>query len=255
MLFFNRQWFLKVLYDQLKHKDRIHLKCRVDRVKPIEGGIQVTTKDGQSFTGTILIGADGIHSNVRKEMRRIADVTDPRYFEPGEEDNVPCYYQCSYGIAQHVEGWPGGEQCFTAGRKKSFLVVSGPGGRVYWFLFVKLPVVKYGKEIPKYSKADEEQFVKKHGSLKIKEELTFSQVYAKRLTSTLTPLHEVVYKKWFFDRIFLMGDSAHKVSLHIRPRGLRSNLSLTLMTNKSTHSRIQSAVWEPMPLSKQRPNS
>ena len=222
MLFFNRQWFLKVLYDQLKHKDRIHLKCRLDRVKPIEGGIEVTTKDGQTFTGDILIGADGIHSNVRKEMRRIADATDPRYFEPGEEDNVPCYYQCSYGIAQHVEGWPGGEQCFTAGRKKSFLVISGPGGRVYWFLFVKLPVVKYGKEIPRYSKEDEEQFVKEHGSLKIKEELTFGQVYARRLTSTLTPLHEVVYKKWFFDRIFLMGDSAHKVSLRFRQRELSS---------------------------------
>ena len=221
MLFFNRQWFLKVLYDQLKHKDCIYLRSRVDRIKPIEGGIQVTTKDDRSYTGDILIGADGIHSIVRQEMRRIADATDPRYFEPGEEDKVPCYYQCSFGIAQHVDGWPGGEQCFTAGRRKLFLVVSGPGGRVYWFLFVKLPVVKYGKQIPKYSREDEARFVKEHESLKIKENLTFGQVYAKRLTSTLTPLHEVVYKKWFFGRIFLIGDSAHKVSPRFKRRRLR----------------------------------
>ena len=221
MLFFNRQWFLKVLYDQLRQKDRIHLRSRVDRIEPIEGGIQVTTKDHRSYKGDILIGADGIHSSVRQEMRRIADATDPGYFEPGEEDKVPCFYQCSYGIAQHVENWPGGEQCFTAGRRKSFLVVSGPGGRVYWFLFVKLPVVKYGKQIPKYSKEDEARFVKEHENLNIKENLTFGQLCAKRLTSTLTPLHEIVYKKWFFGRIFLIGDSVHKVSLRLKKRKMR----------------------------------
>ncbi|KAF4626260.1 hypothetical protein G7Y89_g11898 [Cudoniella acicularis] len=212
MLFSNRQWFLKVLYDQLKNKDCIQLKSRVDHIKSIEGGIQVTTNDGKSYEGDFVLGADGIHSNVRQEMRRIADVTNPKYFEPGEEDTVPCYYQYSYGIAQHVDSWPGREQCFTAGRGKSFVVVSGPGDRCYWFLFIKLPVVKHGTEIPKYSKEDEARFVEEHASLKIKENLNFGQVYAKRLTSTLTPLHEIVYKKWVFNRIFLVGDSAHKVN-------------------------------------------
>ncbi len=56
-----------MLYDQLKHKDRIHLRFRVDHIT--EGGIQVTSKDDRSYTGDILIGADGIHSSVRLEMR------------------------------------------------------------------------------------------------------------------------------------------------------------------------------------------
>jgi 2-polyprenyl-6-methoxyphenol hydroxylase-like FAD-dependent oxidoreductase len=212
MLFFNRQWFLEVLYDQLKKKDCIQLKSRVEHIESIEGGVRVATNDGRSFEGDFVLGGDGVHSNVRQEMRRMANVTNAKYFEPGEEDTVPCYYQCSYGIAQNVDGWLGGEQCFTAGRGKSFLVVSGPGGRCYWFLFIKLPVVKYGAGIPKYSKEDEARFAKEHASLKIKENLTFGQVYAKRLTSTLTPLHEIVYKKWFFGRIFCVGDSAHKVN-------------------------------------------
>lgn len=48
------------------------------------------------FHGGHLIGADDIYSSVRQEMRRIADATDPRYFEPGKEDKLPCYYQCSF---------------------------------------------------------------------------------------------------------------------------------------------------------------
>ena len=211
MLFFDRQWYLKVLYDELKHKDRIHLRSRVNHIEPVDGGIQVKTKDS-CYVGDIVIGADGIHSSVRREMRRIADATDPTYFETGEEDNVPCYYQCSFGIAQDVDGWPGNEQGFTTGYGKSMLAVSGPAGRLYWFLFVRLPEVKYGKQIPRYSKEDEARFVEENASMKVRENLNFGQIYAKRVRSGLTPLHEVVFKKWFFGRIFLMGDSAHKVS-------------------------------------------
>ena len=63
----------------------------MDRIEPIEGGIQVTTKDHRSYKGDILIGADGIHSSVGQEMRRIADATAPGFLEPGEEDKVPCF--------------------------------------------------------------------------------------------------------------------------------------------------------------------
>ncbi|KAI0469315.1 FAD/NAD(P)-binding domain-containing protein [Xylaria cf. heliscus] len=210
MLFFDRQCFLKLLYDQLEHKDCIYLRSRVSRIEVADGSASVTTKDGSSHTGDIVIGADGIHSIVRQEMRRIADISDPTYFDSGEEDKVVCYYQCSFGIAKHVDGWPESEQGFTTGHGQSFLVVSGPGGRCYWFLFVKLPHVRYGKDIPRYSEVDEAQFVQQHMHLKIRQNLTFGQVYAKRIRSALTPLHEIVYKKWFFGRIFVMGDSAHK---------------------------------------------
>ena len=54
-----------LLYDQLKYKDRIHLRSRVDSIELIDGDIQVTTKDHRSYRGDILIGADGIHSSVR----------------------------------------------------------------------------------------------------------------------------------------------------------------------------------------------
>ncbi|KAJ8127759.1 hypothetical protein O1611_g5880 [Lasiodiplodia mahajangana] len=210
MLFFDRQLFLQVLYQQIKHKDRIHVGNKVDRIELVERGVRVTTEEGQSYTGDIVIGADGIHSRVRKEMRKIAEPIDATYFDASEEDSVPCYYQCSFGIARNVKGWPNSEQGFTAGRDKSFLIVSGPGGRVYWFLFVRFPEPKYGKDIPRYSKEDEARFVLENENLVIKEGLNFGQLYAKRVHSTLTPLHEVVFKKWFFDRIMIMGDSAHK---------------------------------------------
>ncbi|KAI0003148.1 FAD binding domain protein [Xylariaceae sp. FL0662B] len=210
ILFFDRQWFLQILYDRLQSKHRVVLNKRVVGIDHIDGGVQVTTKDGTSFRGTLVVGVDGIHSPTRALMFRLGNQLQPGYFPPDEEERVPCYYQCSFGIADDVPNWVRGDSNIVLGDDKSQLVISGPEGRVYWFLFVRLPEAKYGKNIPKYTKEDEEMFNQKHASLIITENITFGDLVARRLSSTLTPVHEMVYKKWFFKRIFIFGDAAHK---------------------------------------------
>ncbi|KAF2646007.1 putative monooxygenase [Massarina eburnea CBS 473.64] len=210
LMFFDRQWLLRVLHDRLEDKSKIHLSQKVDHVSLAEGGVQVTTKSGQKFSGSILVGADGVHSTVRQEMQRVAAQLAPSYFDPGENDRVPAYYLCSFGIAQHVPGWMDGDQVTVLGNGGCQLAIAGPQKRVYWFFFSRLPETKYGKDIPRCTKEMEREFVEKRYNMPITEKVTFGQLYAKRLSSTLTPLHEYVYKKWFFNRIITFGDSAHK---------------------------------------------
>ncbi|OTB04618.1 hypothetical protein M426DRAFT_73394 [Hypoxylon sp. CI-4A] len=210
MLFFDRQWLLQLLYDHIQHKDRVLLQKQVLNIESGPSGVIVKTKDGSTYHGDMIVGADGIHSAVRNEMFRIVAERQPDYLQPLEQETVPAYYQCNFGIAKDVAGWEKGANVFTTGYGRSFLVASGPGNRVFWFLFVKLPETKYGKEIPKYTKEDEAAFIKEHATAQITEDITLGDVYAKRISSTLTPLHEVVFKKWFFQRIVLLGDSVHK---------------------------------------------
>ncbi|KAI2643557.1 FAD/NAD(P)-binding domain-containing protein [Xylaria nigripes] len=205
ILFFDRQFFLKLMYEQVKHKEKIMVNSKIDRLEYVDGGARVTTKTGESYMGDIVIGADGIHSTMRNVLQKMS-----KRFDPTEEDRIPAYYKCSFGIAQDVPGWLLSEQCFTTGSGQSFLVVSGPGGRCYWFLFVKYPKPLYGKEIPRYTKEDEARFTEECRGIRIKENLTFGQIYDKRITSTLSPLHEVVFKQWWSDRVLLIGDSVHK---------------------------------------------
>ncbi|KAH6649045.1 FAD binding domain protein [Truncatella angustata] len=202
ILFFDRQWLLRLLYDNLKHNDRVLLNKKVIQVDHIDGGIQVTTKDGNIIRGSLVIGVDGVHSTIREHMKLIGDKLQPGYFPAGEDDRVPCYYRCSFGIAQKVEGYITGEQNNVQANGWSGLIISGPEDRVYWFIFQRLPEPRYGRDIPKYTKEHESQF--------ITDKVTFGQIYSRRISSTLTPLHEIVYKKWFFKRIMLLGDAAHK---------------------------------------------
>ncbi|KAG7433756.1 FAD-dependent monooxygenase andE [Fusarium oxysporum f. sp. raphani] len=208
-IFIDRQMLMQVLYDKLESKASVYPGQKVVSVLELHNGIQVTTDKGRVFEGDILVGADGIYSTVRKEMWRIANETSPRYFPADEWSSVPCYYKCIFGISRPIEELAKGSHYVYNGNF-SYLVLVGPGGKFYWFLFVKLPVTLYGHDIPRYTKVDEEKLALQHASDQITTQVTFGQLYAARTSSTLTPLHEYVFEKWHYKRIITIGDAAHK---------------------------------------------
>ncbi|KAK8117191.1 uncharacterized protein PG998_005472 [Apiospora kogelbergensis] len=142
LYFFDRQQLLQILYGNLKHKNRILLRKKVSGVDlvPGGGGVTVHCTDGTEYNGTIVVGADGVHSVVRSVMRSLADELEPGYFDPAEsETEVVCHYRCSFGIAKHVPGWETGEDHTVTGHNQSQLVVTGPQDKIYWFLCDRLP--------------------------------------------------------------------------------------------------------------------
>ena len=123
----------------------------------------------------------------------------------------PCDYSCIFGISNPCPGiLPGGLHCVFR-NKSSYLITGGPGGRVYWFRFQKLPTRVYGSNIPRYTQSDLEKAIKDTLDDQILPGLRFSTLIENKVSAVMTPLPEYVYKKWHFDRIFLLGDSAHKV--------------------------------------------
>jgi len=75
---------LQVLYENIKDKSKVLTEKRVNKVDLTKGGVEVTTSDGSTYRGDMLIGADGIHSTVRQEMWRLAEKTQPGYIPASE---------------------------------------------------------------------------------------------------------------------------------------------------------------------------
>jgi 2-polyprenyl-6-methoxyphenol hydroxylase-like FAD-dependent oxidoreductase len=71
---------IEVFYEKLKDKSKVLVDKRVVSVTPLANGVQVTTKDGSTYTGDILVGADGVHSTIREEMWRLGDELSPGRF-------------------------------------------------------------------------------------------------------------------------------------------------------------------------------
>ncbi|KAI8661051.1 FAD-binding-3 domain-containing protein [Fusarium keratoplasticum] len=211
MIFLDRQTLIQTLYDNIRDKSKIVANKRVTTVNLGENGVTVLASDASMFQGDILIGADGIHSTVRGEMRRLANMTRPGWFDAGEEEEPPCDYNCIFGISRPCHGIvPGGlHEVFRNG--SSYLISGGPNGRVYWFRFEKLSQRLYGTQIPRYSQKELEEALDRASNDPILPGLTFSTLVENRITAVLTHLPEYVYKKWHFGRAFTLGDSAHKL--------------------------------------------
>lgn len=56
------------------------MEKNVVHLEQTSGSVKAITKDGISYTGDILVGADGVHSAIRQQMWRLADQQDPAYF-------------------------------------------------------------------------------------------------------------------------------------------------------------------------------
>jgi FAD dependent monooxygenase len=50
---------------------------RVTEVLSLENSVRVFTEGGAVYEGDLVMGADGVHSLVRKEMWRLADLKQP----------------------------------------------------------------------------------------------------------------------------------------------------------------------------------
>jgi 2-polyprenyl-6-methoxyphenol hydroxylase-like FAD-dependent oxidoreductase len=214
--FLDRQWLLQTLYDHIQHKERVLVNKRVKGIELVPGGAEVLTTDGHTYHGTIVVGADGIHSAVRSEMFRLGDVLEPGLFDAKAElERTTCYSWCIFGISR-LDGLPKwNAHQLIQGRGISRMVISAPGDRVYWFLLRRLPKPLYGDDIPRgYSKDEEEAFAEAFGDIPIMAEsgVKFKDLYSRRIVSNITPLHEIVFKRWYFRRLITLGDSAAKVS-------------------------------------------
>lgn len=75
----DRQQLIEILFQNLRDKSRIQTSCGAFKVEHLDQGVKVETQGGRVITGSVLVGADGVHSRVRQEMWRIAESEVPGY--------------------------------------------------------------------------------------------------------------------------------------------------------------------------------
>ncbi|KAJ4351109.1 uncharacterized protein N0V89_006448 [Didymosphaeria variabile] len=213
-IFVDRQMIIQILYDNLSDKSKVLTDKGVVHVQQQQpsGRVQVTTGDGSVYEGAILVGADGIHSTVRREMWRIADEVHPGHFPLSERTATPTGYRCIFGISKPNERFPKYSSQNVMGNGCSYLISTGPNHRIYWFLFKKLSTTVHGlyEKVPRYTETERDALAAEHADDPLNDTLRFGDLYESRTTATLQALPEVVFSKWHYGRIITIGDAAHK---------------------------------------------
>ncbi|KAL2811036.1 hypothetical protein BJX63DRAFT_400266 [Aspergillus granulosus] len=229
-LWCDRSMLLQTLYDHIVDKSRLLTSKRVTNTRHLEDSIEVTTTDGSIYTGDILVGTDGTHSRVREEMVRYAnelgigdDYTD--------SDEVSATYACLFGLSTPSRAMPRGLLSWNLGHGYAYAIGTGPENRTYWLLAKHMGTTYQGSEIPRLTDEDRERIVREHWDNPITEEVRMKDLYESRLDLVMTPLREIVYKRWDCGRMVVLGDAGHKMLPIIAQGGNQAIETVAAFTN------------------------
>lgn len=208
MLLFERYRLIKVLLDALPDREW-HVKTgrRVQAIREHADGVVVTFADGSVEEGSIVIGADGVHSGVR---RLLAEMGPDDTAGGATIDAVPftSLYLGLYGHGPRPAALRPGETSEFHHDGWAFQTLTGHD-RTFYFIYKKLGTPT--KERRRFAEADAGEFVKSYLPERVVGDLTFQDLWEHRDLGNIRLLEQGVSRTWSRGRTVLVGDAAHKV--------------------------------------------
>ncbi|RAL15283.1 FAD-dependent oxidoreductase [Aspergillus homomorphus CBS 101889] len=233
--FLDRQRALQALIGSIALKDNMLPNKAVLRIDQSDSGVSVYCEDGSSYHGDVVVGCDGVNSkaSTRSEMCRLAK-EDPDHFRALKEPRMSAEFNCLFGISDPVDGLIEGTVDTVFDHGRSMLVITGKDGRVFWFYHEKLDKVYYtdAKDFPRYSQADVDSLALKNAWRPITETVTLGDLWKKRVTCTLVPLEEALFRMWSWGRIATVGDNSHKMTPNTGQAGNNAIESAAALANQ-----------------------
>ncbi|KFX85808.1 hypothetical protein O988_09889 [Pseudogymnoascus sp. VKM F-3808] len=203
---FHRAELIETLYKSLciKAEGSVLTGKKVMDIASDNDGVKVTCADGTAYEGSMVLGADGVHSETRRTMRKLALLSNPKT-EWDPEVPYTSAYRCMWCSFPRTS--ESGEGFETHHTDRSAMYLTGHD-RGWIFLYEKLP--QPTKEQTFYTEKDVEAYAARFADFPVNETLKVKDVFPMRLTSGMANLEEGLVENWSWGRIVLVGDACHK---------------------------------------------
>ncbi|CAI7595914.1 unnamed protein product [Penicillium glandicola] len=208
---FDRAELIQTIYNLLPTvaKEKLLTNKQMSKIETKDDGVEVTCVDGSVYHGSIVIGADGVHSKTRHLMRDIALKDNPlRDWDPAEPFTAT--FRILFGAFPTTEPPCQGYDIQTSGQ--SITHFRGPR-RGWLFMHEKLPTPT--NERKHYTEKDINAFAAQFADFPLTRTVKVKDIWPNMLSVGMTDLHEGIAEHWSLGRIVLVGDSCHKFTAHL----------------------------------------
>ncbi|KAM7200699.1 FAD-dependent monooxygenase sdnN [Naviculisporaceae sp. PSN 640] len=207
---YHRPDLIRVLYEGLsaEAKAKVLTGKKVTTVAQDNDAntVQVSCADGSTYTGSVVIGADGVHSRTRQQLRQsmVRDGQPPAACD--DEKPYECTYRmlwCSFPRPESTAPGLGGE---TQGVDRTLaLMVSRKTAMI--ICYEKLPHPT--RERIDYTEKDVARMYQSFADWPVTETLRFRDVFDSR-TAGMANLPEGIIKNFSKGRVCLVSDACHR---------------------------------------------
>ncbi|OCK82440.1 FAD/NAD(P)-binding domain-containing protein [Lepidopterella palustris CBS 459.81] len=215
IIFMERCEALRILYSHIKDKSKIHPHNALVSYTENDEGVSIITANGDSYQGSILVGADGIHSVVRSLMAEAVSETQPDISKDLVE-GFTSEYKCIFAVSRNDQASPMMPDSTVHNvYYNNFSAISATGvpGLVFWFLFAKTSLTRTPK-CPRFTNEDMKNLVGQYGHAKVGPSYTIEDLWNQRVKASMAPLEEGVIRQWSHGRVVLIGDAVHKMTIN-----------------------------------------
>lgn len=210
----HRPYFIEALYQNLPDnvKEKIKLKKRVVNVHVWDDGVRVECADGTTEEGSIIIGADGVHSRTRQYMQAMAEGKPlPDRSQPPKSPYLTTF-RMLFINAPIPPGVEANANYEGASERVATQIVTG-NSQAWIGIYEALD--KPTSERRRYTDEDKKKVLEKWGHLYLTPGLKVRDAFALRDGELgLINLEEGHIDKWAWKRIVLVGDAIRKLDPH-----------------------------------------
>lgn len=196
---------MRMLYNRLPDQTKILLDKEVVSLENTASGVTVICADKSTHTGSIIIGADGVHSSVRRLVNEAAGKKD---------DPFVATYRGLYGYAKRS---PELEPATLYETHSANLTVQLIVAEEQQHFLVYERLSKPTRERTHFSPEEADVVAQRFAdvrfpSTKAGEWVSFGDVWAQKQWAALGNLEEGIVKSWHEGRSVLVGDAVHKMT-------------------------------------------
>ncbi|KAI1465635.1 FAD/NAD(P)-binding domain-containing protein [Daldinia caldariorum] len=206
---FSRSSLTKILLEGIEeHKARIKTSISIRDINMDEKEVRVYLQDGTVETGTIAIGCDGVHSQTRDIMQRLAVADGIRI----ESNPTSILYKCIYGTAKSVPAVLNGVFWESHSSRLATQFASSPE-HAYFTVFERLhqPV----DEPHVFTGEDADNYMEEIGESFLTDRLKVKDIKPYCTWKRLAYQPQGLFPNWYHGRIVLCGDSVIQMTSSI----------------------------------------